>query len=172
VIKQMLKISTILDKSIKSVGETAAWLNGILIVVIVGQVVLRYAFEKGLVTLEELQWHLYAVGIMLGMSYCVVRDSHIRLDLLHSRFSRPKKEVVELLGIVFLLIPIVILVMMHSVPYVTEAYRLGERSDSPVGLPYRFIIKAFIPVGFGLLGLAGLSRMIRASLFLTNKSRK
>ena len=168
----MLKISTILDKSIKIVGETAAWLNGILIVVIVGQVVLRYAFEKGLVTLEELQWHLYAVGIMLGMSYCVVRDSHIRLDLLHSRFSRPKKEAVELLGIVFLLIPIVILVMMHSVPYVTEAYRLGERSDSPVGLPYRFIIKAFIPVGFGLLGLAGLSRMIRASLFLTNKSRK
>ncbi|SVD18828.1 uncharacterized protein METZ01_LOCUS371682, partial [marine metagenome] len=50
--------------------------------------------------------------------------------------------------------------------------RLGERSDSPVGLPYRFIIKAFIPIGFGLLGLAGLSRMIRASLFLTNKSRK
>ena len=165
------RLSRALDRFILGVGETAAWLNGILIVVIISQVVLRYVFGKGLVILEESQWHLYAVGIMIGLSYCVVRDTHIRLDLLHQRFPRRRKEIVEILGIVFLLMPMAIIVLMHSWPFVEQAFRLGERSDSPVGLPYRWIVKSFLLIGFGLLGIAGGSRAIRAAAFLIKNSR-
>ena len=167
----ILRFSKALDRFLSSVGEAAAWLNVALIVVIITQVVLRYVFSKGLVRLEELQWHLYAVCIMIGLSYCATRDTHIRLDLLYHRFSQRKKEIIDLLGTVFLLMPMVIIVLMHSWPFVTESFRLMEASDSVVGLPYRWIIKSFLLIGFGLLGLAGVSRLIRALAFLTTGSR-
>jgi TRAP-type mannitol/chloroaromatic compound transport system permease small subunit len=165
-IKEMPKLCKALDNFIDRIGKITAWLNGILVVVIILQVILRYLFGKGLVVLEELQWHLYAVGIMIGISYCVIHDSHIRLDILHDRFSQRKKEIVELLGIVFLLMPIIIIILIHSWPFWAESWRIGEHSDAPMGLPCRWAIKAFLPIGFGLLGVAGLSRMIRAIAFL------
>ena len=170
--KHIQSLSKVLDRFIAGVGETAAWLNVVLVVVIITQVVLRYVFSKGLVRLEELQWHLYAVGIMIGLSYCATGDTHIRLDLLHHRFSRRRKEVVDLLGTVFLLMPMVIIILMHSWPFVAESFRLNEASDSVVGLPYRWVVKSFILIGFGLLGLAGVSRLIRAVAFLKMGSRQ
>ena len=169
--KHIQSLSKVLDRFIAGVGETAAWLNVVLVVVIITQVVLRYVFSKGLVRLEELQWHLYAVGIMIGLSYCATGDTHIRLDLLHHRFSRRRKEVVDLLGTVFLLMPMVIIILMHSWPFVAESFRIKEASDSVVGLPYRWVIKSFILISFGLLGLAGVSRIIRAVAFLIRRSR-
>ena len=165
------RLSKALDKFITGVGETAAWLNVVLVVVIITQVVLRYVFSKGLVQLEELQWHLYAVGILIGLSYCATHNTHIRLDLLHQRFPQRRKEVVDLLGTVFLLMPMVIVILMHSWPFVAESFRINEASDSVVGLPYRWAIKSFLLIGFGLLGLAGVSRIIRAVAFLIRRSR-
>ena len=164
--KGIPKLCKTLDGLIERIGTIIAWLNVVLIGVIILQVVLRYAFSKGLVVLEELQWHLYAVGIIIGLSYCLVQDAHIRLDLFHARFSRRRKEIIELVGIIFLLIPITIIIIMHSLPFLAESWRIVEHSDSPVGLPFRFIIKAFIPFSFGLLGLAGVSRLINAMVFL------
>ena len=165
------RVSKVLDRFITSIGEKTAWLNVVLIVVIITQVVLRYVFSKGLVSLEELQWHLYAVVIMIGLSYCTTHDAHIRLDLLHHRFPQRRKEVVDILGTVFLLMPMVILMLMHSWPFVAESFRIKEASDSVVGLPYRWVVKSFLLIGFGLLGLAGLSRVIRAVAFLMRLSR-
>ena len=165
------RLSRVLDRLIASVGEAAAWLYVALIAVIITQVILRYVFSSGLVKLEELQWHLYAVGIMIGLSYCATGDTHIRLDLLHHRFSRRRKEVVDLLGTVFLLMPMVIIILMHSWPFVAESFRIKEASDSVVGLPYRWVVKSFLLIGFGLLGLAGASRLIRAVVFLGRRSR-
>ena len=165
------RISKVLDRFITGIGESAAWLNVVLIAVIITQVTLRYVFSKGLVILEEMQWHLYAVVIMIGLSYCATHDSHIRLDLLHHRFSQRRKEVIELFGTLFLLLPMVILMLMHSWPFVSESFRITEASDSVVGLPYRWVVKSFLLIGFGLLGLAGVSRVIRAAAFLGRRSR-
>ncbi len=167
----MPKFSMTLDRFIAGVGEAAAWVNVVLVAVIIAQVILRYVFSSGLVRLEELQWHLYAVGIMIGLSYCATRDTHIRLDLMHHRFPQRRKEIVDLLGTVFLLLPMVIIVLMHSWPFVAESFRLMEASDSVVGLPYRWIVKSFLLTGFGLLGLAGVSRLIRAVAFLIMGSK-
>jgi len=165
------RLSKVLDRFITGIGEIAAWLNVAVILAIITQVILRYVFSKGLVILEELQWHLYAGGIMIGLSYCLTHDTHIRLDLLHHRFSQRRKEVVDLLGTAFLLMPMIIIMLMHSWPFVTESFRLNEASDSVVGLPYRWVVKSFLIIGFGLLGLAGVSRLIRAATFLIKSSR-
>jgi TRAP-type mannitol/chloroaromatic compound transport system permease small subunit len=167
--KEIPKLCKALDKFIDRIGKTVAWLNGILVLVIILQVILRYVFGHGLVVLEELQWHLYAVGIMIGISYCTIHDSHIRLDIFHDRFSQRTKEIVELLGIVFLLMPIITIILIHSWHFVAESWRVGEHSDAPLGLPYRWAIKAFLPTGFILLAVSGVSRMIRAIAFLIKR---
>jgi TRAP-type mannitol/chloroaromatic compound transport system permease small subunit len=160
------KICDTLDEIIRRIGLFFSWFNTLLVAVIILQVVLRYVFGMGLVVLEELQWHLYAIGIMLGLSYCTVENSHIRLDVLHDNLSQRNKELVELCGHLFLLLPIVIIILIHGWEFAMDAWNVKERSTSPIGLPARYIIKFFIPIGFGLLGLAALSKMLRSVAFL------
>ena len=81
------KFADAIDAVIRSIGHFIMWTNIVLIVVIILQVILRYGFGQGLVVLEELQWHLYALGIMFGASYAMMMDSHIRVDIVHARLS-------------------------------------------------------------------------------------
>ncbi len=166
------KLSEVLDRFIKRAGEITAWLNVVLVAVIILQVVLRYVFSSGLVILEELQWHLYAVGIMVGLSYCTISDTHIRLDLMHDRFSQRRKSTIEIFGTLFLLMPMVIIILVHSWPFVAQSFTQMEGSDAGgTGLPYRWVVTSFLLTGFGLLGLAGISRLIRAAAFLKSDPR-
>ncbi len=99
-----------LDKFIRGIGHVVMWTNGVLIFVIILQVVLRYGFGHGLVLLEELQWHLYAIGIMFGASYAKMMDSHIRVDIIHARISDKWKMRWDLFGIIVLLLPFIIII--------------------------------------------------------------
>jgi TRAP-type mannitol/chloroaromatic compound transport system permease small subunit len=158
-----------LDAFINRIGELISWLGAVLVVVIIVQVILRYIFGRGLVVLEEVQWHLYAIGIMFGFSYAVVHDSHIRLDLLHDRFPRRRKEKMEIFGILFLLMPMIIVILIHSWPFLYDSLRINERSDAPMGLCCRWFIKGVLPLGFIMLGLAAVSRLVRAIAYLMLK---
>ncbi len=165
------KFCTMTDGIIRRIGHYFSWLNAILVLVIIVQVFLRYVMGMGLVVLEELQWHLYAVGIMFGLSYCVVQDSHIRLDVLHDNYSQRTKEWIELLGNLLLLLPIITIILIHSWDFLKESWMVGERSDSPLGLPARYFIKSFLISGFGLLALATLSRTVRSVAYLRSNKR-
>lgn len=151
---------------IKRIGEVVAWVNVILIGVILASVYMRYGVGRAMVTLEELTWYLYAVGIMFGLSYGIVRDSHIRVDLFHMGFPPKLKHAIEVLGIVFLLLPFAWVVFHHSLDWVWSSYSLSESSSSPQGLPYRWIIKSVIPISFFLILLAATARLIRSVLLL------
>ncbi|MDA3789673.1 MAG: TRAP transporter small permease subunit [Desulfobacula sp.] len=159
------------DRIISAIGQTASWLIAVLIATILVQVILRYVFNKSFVSLEEIQWHLYAIIIMLGLSYSFVKDSHIRLDIMHSRFSRPTKEKIEIMGIICFLWPMIFVFFMHSLSFVSESFRVGERSDAPMGLGYRWAIKSIIPIAFFLLFSASVSRLIQALGYL-RKNKK
>ncbi len=159
------------NRIILGIGHAAAWLNAVLIVTILVQVILRYVFQKSFVALEEIQWHLFAVIIMLGMSYAYVQDSHIRLDILHSRFSRPTKDKIEIMGTICFLWPMIFVFFMHSLPFVAESFRVGEGSDAPMGLGYRWAIKAIIPIAFFLLFMGSLSRLKQAIDRLKNRNK-
>ncbi len=158
-----------LDSLIRNIGHFVMWTNVILVVVIILQVVLRYGFGHGLVVLEELQWHLYAIGIMFGASYAQVLDSHIRVDIIHARLSDKWKHRWDLFGIIFLLMPFIVVVFMQSLDFVADSWRVSERSDAPLGLPWRWAIKSVIPISFALLGVATISRAAR---IITELGRK
>ena len=159
-------ISDKIDDFVRAVGHLFCWANGLLVAVIILQVVLRYGFNNGLVIFEELQWHLYAIGVMFGISYAQVNDSHIRVDVLHMRLSGRTQRIIEIIGILFFILPFVWVIFYHSLDFVADAWRTNERSDAPLGLPARWAIKAVIPASFGLLGLAAISRLIRDSVLL------
>lgn len=150
-----------IDRFINRIGHVVMWSNGILIFVILLQVILRYGFGRGMVILEELQWHLYGIGIMIGASYAQVSDSHIRVDIVHARLSEKWKMRWDLFGIIFLLLPFLIVIFHQSLPFVYDSWRVNECSDAPLGLPWRWAIKGVVPVSFGLLILATISRAVR-----------
>lgn len=155
------KFSDVIDAIIRGIGHFFMWTNIVLIAVIILQVILRYGFRHGLVILEELQWHLYALGIMFGASYAMMMDSHIRVDIVHARLSEKWKMRWDLFGIVFLLLPFAIIIFHQSLDFVHESWRVNERSDAPLGLPWRWAIKGVIPISFGLLIAATVARAVR-----------
>jgi TRAP-type mannitol/chloroaromatic compound transport system permease small subunit len=165
------RFADFLDAIIRNVGHFVMWTNVILIFVIILQVVLRYGFGHGLVILEELQWHLYALGIMFGASYAQMLDSHIRVDIIHARLSEKWRLRWDLFGIVVLLLPFIAIIFHQSLDFVHEAWRVNERSDAPLGLPWRWAIKSVIPISFGLLGVATVSRALRVITTLRSLRR-
>ena len=158
--------SRALDPWLERLGRCASWLWLLLLIVIVANVVLRYAFGQGRVEFEEIQWHLYAAGFLLGLSYALKDDAHIRVDLMHERFGPTLKAWIELYGILLLLLPFIAVVLIFSVSFVAASHQLGEVSPSPGGLPYRWAVKAMLPLGFSFLLLAALSRLTRVWAYL------
>ena len=159
-------ISNALDAGIRTVGDWASWLWAGVIVVILFNVIMRYAFGEGRVDLEELQWHLYAVGFLVGLSYCVQSDTHVRVDVFHARFRLSVKAWIELIGLLLFLAPFLWLVIVYSVPFIETSYNQNEASAAPGGLPYRWVIKSALLVAFVLLAVAAVSRLSRVTAHL------
>lgn len=149
-----------LDKFVKSVGHVVMWANILLITAIVSQVLLRYIANQNFPKLDEIQWHFYGLVTMVGISYALVTDSHVRVDLLHMQLSRRSQRIIEVLGILTLLVPFIYLMIDQGYDYFYESLRVNERSSSPTGLPGRWALKAVIPISFILLALAALARLI------------
>jgi len=160
------RFSRAVDGFLLRLGELASWLWLVLLVLVVLSVVLRYVFGEGRIELEELQWHVYAVGFLTALSLGVATDDHVRVDVLHERMPRRWQAWVEIYGTLLLLLPFVTLVLVYAVPFVAASFAVGEISQAPGGLPLRWLIKGALPVGFALLGLAALARLSRATAFL------
>ncbi|MEE4278732.1 MAG: TRAP transporter small permease subunit [Halieaceae bacterium] len=160
------RLSRIIDPLLDRVGRAASWLWLVLLLVIVGNVLLRYVFGEGRVELEELQWHLYSLGFLLGLAYAFQADAHIRVDVLSERFSARTRAWLELYGLLLALLPFIALVLVYSLPFVWRSFELSEVSQAAGGLPFRWAIKAALPLGFLLLLLGALSRLSRVWSFL------
>ncbi len=166
--------SRAIDPWLDRIGHWTSWLWALLLLVIGANVMLRYVFNEGRIEFEEIQWHIHSVGFLFGLSYALKADAHIRVDVLHERFSPRFKAWVELYGIILLLMPFAVLVLVFSAPFVASSFQFGEVSSSPGGLPYRWAIKAMLPAGFTLLLMAALSRLSRvwAYLFVNSAGRE
>jgi len=154
-------LSKALDSIIGFFGEIASWLWTVLMLLIVFQVVQRYAFGKGSIMMEEMQWHLYAVGFLIGLAVTEIRERHVRIDALAEMLPQRARLWIELFGIAFLLLTFVAAMLWFAWPFVQNSYELREVSAAPDGLPYRWALKSFIITAFVLLGMAGLSRLSR-----------
>lgn len=160
------RLSLFIDRWIRKLAEACSWIWLALLIVIVGNVILRYAFGEGRVELEEIQWHFYSLGFLIGLSYAYTADRHIRVDVLRERFSPRFTAWIELYGTIFLLLPFILLVVFYAIPFVIASIDLAERSQAPGGLPYRWAIKAALPLGFLLLLASTLARLSRVWCFL------
>ncbi len=134
--------------------------------VIVVNVTMRYAFGEGRIEFEEFQWHLYAVGFLIGLATCMSADNHIRVDVLHDRLSLKSQAWIELYGLLLLYFPFILMVLIFSFPFVQYSFSIAEISDAPGGLPHRWIIKSVLPISMILLLAAGLRRLLRVTSYL------
>lgn len=159
-------ISRIIDGVLDRIGHAASWIWAILVGIIIFQVILRYAFNQGSILLEEVQWHMYSVGFMIGLSYAIVHDRHVRIDIVYEKFPPLAKAWVDAIGILVLLLPFLIFVFWNAFPFVQSSYEANEVSIAPDGLPYRWAIKSFIIIGFGMMILAAFSRWTRAAAYI------
>ncbi|OUR74220.1 hypothetical protein A9Q76_01225 [Arcobacter sp. 31_11_sub10_T18] len=167
----MPNICKLLDAIVFKIGTVISWLSVFLIAIIVIQVFLRYAFNINYIQLEELQWHLYAIIVMFGLSYAMVNHSHVRVDIVRIKFSTNLQRKVEIIGILFLMVPFMFIVIDFGTDLTMEALRVNERSNSPDGLPFRWIIKSVMPISFILLFMASISRLIRHVSYLMKGSK-
>jgi TRAP-type mannitol/chloroaromatic compound transport system permease small subunit len=159
-------LSRRIDALLRKLEEAVSWIWLLLLAVIVVNVVARYAFGRGRIEFEELQWHLYSIGFLAGIATGVGADVHVRVDVLRGRFPPRTRAWIELYGLVLLFLPFVALVLVYSVPFVALAFESGEVSVSAGGLPHRWLIKGALGAGFALLGLAGVSRLLRVGALL------
>jgi len=158
--------SRIVDPILVTVGNAVSWLWIALLTVIVCNVVLRYALAEGRIEFEEIQWHLYSVGFMLGLGYALQADAHVRVDVLHERFRPTTQAWIDVYGLVLFVLPFVALMLIYGARFVADSFATAEVSSSPGGLPYRWAIKGVLVVGFALLGVAAVSRLTRLWKYL------
>ncbi|MEL6266862.1 MAG: TRAP transporter small permease subunit, partial [Pseudomonadota bacterium] len=102
-------IARAIDKGVKTVGHVVMWANVLLIAAIFAQVALRYLFNQNYPKLDEIQWHFYGLVTMIGISYALVTDSHVRVDLVHMQLSQRARRLIEVVGILTLLTPFIYL---------------------------------------------------------------
>ena len=155
-----------ISRALQRIAGALSWVWLALLGAIVLNVTMRYAFGQGRIEFEEIQWHLYSIGFLVGLSACLDTDDHIRVDVLNARLHPRTRAWIELYGILLLFFPFVLLVLIHSLPFVAYSFATGEVSDSAAGLPLRWLIKAMLPAGFLLLAVAGLGRLLRVLAYL------
>ena len=147
-------------------ASVVSWIWLLLIIVIVANVVMRYAFGEGRIEFEEIQWHLYSIGFLFGIAACVTVDQHVRVDAFSARLSLVARAWIELYGLLLLYFPFVCMVLIFSIPFVEYSYSIGEVSGDPGGLGGRWLIKGVLPLGMLLLLVAGFARLLRVSCYL------
>jgi len=132
------------------------------------QPILLFGDQLSIIGLIELQWHLFAVMVMLGGSYSLQQDRHVRVDMLYAKVSPKSRATVDAIGDLIFLLPFCAIVAWLSLRFVDMAMVSGEQSDYG-GLTDRYLVKAILPIGLGLLFLTGLGRVLRNLGFLLSK---
>jgi len=155
-----------IDSVNEAVGRMVSWVSLLLVLVVFVDVVMRYLFKTSFVFTQEMEWHLFAFIFLIGAGYTLLHDGHVRVDIIYQRLGLKGRAWVNLIGVIFFLIPGCWLVISTSWKFVGNAYSVMEGSPDPGGIPYRFIIKGTMTVGYILLLLQGLSMGIHALLQL------
>ena len=146
------------------VGRGVAWVTLALVLVIFVDVVMRYLFNTSFVFTQELEWHLFGFIFLIGAGYTLLHDGHVRVDIIYQRLGFKGQAWINLMGVIVFLIPGCLMIIITSFKFVLSSFLILEGSPDPGGIPLRFIVKGFIPAGFSLLLLQGLSLGVHSLL--------
>jgi len=147
----LLKLERFFDKFADIIGTITAFTMVLMILNVFYDVITRYLFNTNSIAMQEMEWHLFSVIILLGVAYTLKEDGHVRVDIIYDRLSYKKKAIINMLGSIFFILPISLLVGISSIDNAVGAYASMEQSGNPGGLEYRWIVKALIPLSFLML---------------------
>ena len=158
--KVLLDLSLLIDAINKRLGYLANWMVLIACVISAANAMIRYAFDMSSNAWLEIQWYLFAGMVMLGASYTLQRNEHVRVDIVYTQLSERAKEWLDLLGTICFLIPSCLLIAWLSWPFFYESWHIQEISGNAGGL-LRWPVKILLPIGFVLVALQGVSEIIK-----------
>jgi len=159
--KLSLKCSLLIDLITKSIASVILWAPILMVLTVVIVVILRYVFSLGAIAIQELTMYLHGVLFLLAIPNGILENTHVRVDLLYSRLSTPKKNLVDSIGHSVFLIPVGLFILMTSLPYVEASWIMKESSSEVGGIPAIFALKACVPIAGALLTLQGISELIK-----------
>ena len=161
----LLQLSRLIDSLNDRVGKAAPWLVLIVVLISTGTAAMRYVFNYSSNAFLEIQWYLFGLIFLSCSGFTLLRNEHVRIDLISGRFSKRGQAWIDIFGIIFFLMPMAIAIMVLSWPVFIHALQSNEMSNSAGGLivwPARLMI----PAGFLLLILQGISELIKRVGFL------
>lgn len=165
----LLALSRATDRLNEWVGRWLAWLVLAAVLISAGNAIVRKVFDTSSNALLEIQWYLFAAVFLLAAGYTLLRQEHVKIDVILGRFARRTQVKVEIFGILVFLLPFVIVVIDLAMPLVLRAYTSGEMSSNAGGL-IRWPVFALLPIGFALLGLQAVSELIKRIAFLRGEA--
>jgi TRAP-type mannitol/chloroaromatic compound transport system permease small subunit len=161
----LLGLARGIDRLNEFIGRSVAWLGLAAVLICAATAVARYALNIGSNALLEIQWYLNAAVFLLVAGYTLRRNEHVRIDVIAGRLSPRAQAWIDILGGVFMLLPAVIIIGWYSWPSLANSFEISEYSSDPGGL-IRWPVRLLIPVAFALLGLQGISEVIKRVGFL------
>lgn len=165
-------LSAKIEAVLGAIGSAISWLWLILVLIIVANVSMRYLLGVNYIWLEEVQWHIYAVGFMIGIGYAILHDAHVRVDVIASTLKPKTRGIIEFFGIIFLVAPLIYLMISYAIPFVEASWNRNESSSAPGGLTNRWAIKSVIVIAFVYMGFAAFARLLRVGAYLFGSGRR
>lgn len=161
----LLPLSRLIDRLSEFIGRWLAWLVLVAVLISAANAVSRKAFNISSNAFLEIQWYLFAAVFMLASGYTMLRQEHVRIDVLSGRLSKRAQIWIDIIGLAFFVLPFVVYVIKLSMPLVITAYESGEMSSNAGGL-IRWPVFALLPLGLLVLGLQAVSELIKRFAFL------
>ncbi|WP_291988610.1 TRAP transporter small permease subunit [Candidatus Accumulibacter sp. ACC007] len=156
----LLKLSRLIDRLTELVGRSVIWLVLIVTLIGAGNAVMRYTIDYSSNAFLEIQWYLFSAIFLFCAGYTLMRNEHVRIDLVAGRFSRRGQAMIDIFGIIFFLMPMAIAIMYMSWPIFILAYETNEQSSNAGGLTV-WPVRLMVPIGFFLLVIQGFSELIK-----------
>ena len=164
----LLRLSRLIDAVNDLVGRSVYWLVLAMVLISAANAIVRKVFNYSSNAFLEAQWYLFSAVFLLAAGYTLLRNEHVRIDVIAGRLSPRAQAWIDILGTLFFLFPMALLIMWLSWPYFVHSYVDGEVSGSAGGL-ILWPARALIPAGFALLVLQGLSELIKRVAFIAGK---
>lgn len=162
----LLRFSGLIDRLNTVVGRATYWLVLLMVLVSAGNATVRYLLNTSSNAWLEIQWYLFSGVFLLTAGYTLLRNEHIRIDVVSGRFGKRGQAWIDIVGGVFFLLPMAVIILWLSWPIFVDSFVHNEMSSDAGGL-IRWPAKLLIPVGFSLLVLQGISETIKRVAFLT-----
>jgi TRAP-type mannitol/chloroaromatic compound transport system permease small subunit len=161
----LLTLSRLIDRCSEFIGRWVAWLVLAAVLISAANAIVRKAFNTSSNAYLEIQWYLFAAVFLLAAGYTMLRQGHVKIDVVSGRFSKRTQIWIEVIGLVFFVLPLVFTVIQLSWPLVVKAYVMNEYSSNAGGL-IRWPVFALLPLGFLLIGIQAVSELIKRIAFL------